>query len=972
MKIHWMYRYILLFSVILLTIPNATALDLPAAFTDHAVLQHGVSVPVWGWTDNNAQVEVTFQGHTITTTANADGEWQLKLPPLKPSKTPANMSIRSGSESTTVKDILVGEVWLCSGQSNMEWILERSLSFDNVKQNPNTLIRMITVPRKTSSVRLKSAKTKWQTASSNTVGRWSAVGYHFAEKLQQELDMPVGMLSISWGGTLIEPWIPIEGYQRTPEVEDIYNKIKLSSPSTSEYETAAKKYVNKVEDWIQKSNDQIDKQKPISSAPAFPKSLKPLDSNRSPTALYNGMINPFVPYAIKGVIWYQGESNHTQDANKIGPARWGYLHKTKALLAGWRYLWDNPTLPYYFVQIAPYNYKNNAPDVLPQFWESQAEIEKQLPNTGMVVVNDIGNISDIHPRNKLDVGHRLANLALHETYGKTEIVARGPQLRDMIVSGNQLRLNFNNAADGLDTRDGKSPSHFEIAGTKTSWRKAKAKIESKDTIILSAKDINQPVAVRYAWDMLAEPNLINSVGLPTGAFRHGELPDYSKVEKNIPDRDQYTVVYEADLNKAKKKIVYDINNTNDIQGFDRIAYMLELNGDQGYQWVFVSMDAFTDDIQKIAVPTADSKAVFQQQLDNLNVYSNNNSLKNGNHKNGNIEFWATNYKPNKQSGVASASDEAFDHSDTNSKDGDYGSMQIHIANPAETVFALNHWVEGSKTLDIGIGSQSSGNADWTFAKNGGRYKLKKLTVLVRKADPDVMAAIEAKRLKKQAIAAEQKRKESKKLKSKLIRSIPEIRNYTAVYTTNLNNAGPAISYDLNISDQIESFDRIAYYLELDDGSKSRWIYVSLDAFTDDVQKIGIPTLQSPFVFQTTAKNLSVLTNHPNVTAGKYPTGHIEFWPYNYGPNNQLNIPNASQQIYDHGDANKNTGDYGSMQIHLLNPASTLFAINNWYDGARKMDIGIGNSTGKSRDWTFAKNGSQYRMKTLTILVRESN
>jgi sialate O-acetylesterase len=439
------------------------------------------------------------------------------------------------------------------------------------------------------------------------------------------------------------------------------------------------------------------------------------------------MIKPLIPFTIRGALWYQGEANMGEGML--------YVERMKALIGGWRQLWGEGDFPFYFVQIAPFNY-GGRPQTLAEFWEAVATVPKTIPNTGMAVINDIGNLADIHPKNKQDVGKRLALLALAKTYGKKDVVADGPVLKTMTPEGDALRLTFDNVGTGLASRDGKPLTWFEILGAdEGGFVKANAQIAGSD-VVLSAPDVHHPVAVHYAWSMLAEPNLMNSAGLPATAFRAGAIPRRDFLALKVPEAKDYQLVYDLDLAKLGPVITYDTDNHRKItRAFDRIAYCLELQDDSGEaQYLYVSMDAFTDDPGKIGIPAVATSAHFQQNVANMNVYSNVRTIVTGNGiSGGNIEFWPGNYGQNNVANVPNASSTVYDFGDepVAPEDG-YGSMQVHNHDARQTLFAINNWKSGPGA-DIGIGNQPdrpNSNPDWTFAANAHTYTAKRLRVLV--------------------------------------------------------------------------------------------------------------------------------------------------------------------------------------------------------------------------------------------------
>jgi sialate O-acetylesterase len=406
-----------------------------------------------------------------------------------------------------------------------------------------------------------------------------------------------------------------------------------------------------------------------------------------------------------------------------------YLEKKKALINGWRELWGQGDFPFYYVQIAPFQYGSEDPTILAKFWEAQAAVQ-QIPKTGMVVINDIATLNDIHPPNKQDVGHRLALLALKNDYGKSDVVANSPEFETLEITGGTLKINFKNAGGGLKTRDGKAPSHFEIIGAGSNgFQPATATIDGA-SVILKSDAVKNPTAMRFAWHMLAEPNLTGGTGLPVGAFRAGTVPDFMST---LPIKTEYTLVYDLDLRKLGPAINYDVNNSDQIKDFDRIGYLLEIanaNGEE--QGVFVSMNAFTTDVRKIGIPTVASKAVFQQAVKSMDVFTNVKGITTGTKiGTGHIEFWPHNYGPVNGANISGASGSLYDFGDEMAPPEDgYGSMQIHNTASGETLFAINHWLAGD-AADIGIGNSVGQTRDWTFTGSGSSLSSKRLRVFVR-------------------------------------------------------------------------------------------------------------------------------------------------------------------------------------------------------------------------------------------------
>ncbi|NWK54187.1 9-O-acetylesterase [Verrucomicrobiaceae bacterium N1E253] len=707
---------------------QALALTLPTVFTDHMVLQRGQKVPVWGTADPGVGVTVSFAGQIASGTSDSQGKWRVDLAPLKANKQPGELIVKSAGEQTVIKDVLVGEVWFCSGQSNMQWSMRQSGNPDAAIAAANfPLIRLYKTPLVPSNTPLDQINASWQVCSPQTVEHFSAVGYYFGRKLHQELDVPVGLLLSAWGGTRIEPWTPPCGFEGIDAVADIHEMVKRTLPDSPEYQKNMQTYLKDLDAWRDQAGESLSRQVAVTEPPKFPKELILGGNHQTATKLYNGMIHAHVPFAIKGAIWYQGESNYREGAL--------YTEKTKALVRGWRKLWGYD-FPYYFVQIAPYKYGNDAPEKLAEFWEAQANIVKTVPRTGMTVVSDYTTLNDIHPPNKLIPGTRLARLALAHDYGK-DVVSTGPVFQKMIVQGSSLKLLFD-AAKGLKTRDGKTPDWFELAGEDGEYHKAVAQIQG-EAVIVKSVEVAKPLAVRFAWHKLATPNLVNEAGIPCATFRAGKLPiPPNSASAHVPEAKEYRVIYQIDLpkdaNYAKGGAQYQIDNsTKDKSPFQRVAYYLELESRDGKkQYVFASMNKFTDDLKKLGIPTASSGARFMQKVSGLTIRTNVRGLTPcTNSDGGNIEFWPGNYGPANTTKIPGASDKLYDFGDqSNSQIPGYGSMQIHHWKMKQTAFALNHWGNNGM-LDVGIGNASVNNTDWTFSANGGQYKTIRLTVMVK-------------------------------------------------------------------------------------------------------------------------------------------------------------------------------------------------------------------------------------------------
>lgn len=703
---------------------------MPNVFGSNMVLQRDLPAPVWGTADAGEEVTVQFGGQRKMVKAGADGKWMVKLDPLKVSSEPMTMTV-SSSQSTQspniqIKNILVGEVWICSGQSNMQMSVKSSNDSEKEITAANyPEIRIITVPNLKNDIPQTDIKSEWKVCSPETVPSFSAAAYFFGREINKALKVPVGLINSSWGGTRIEPWTPPVGFNSVPELKSIATQVDLRNPSSGAHKKLAEETVKKFEGWLDSTKKAVVAEQLLTAPPALPAEIMPYENHQQPTVLYNAMIHPLVPIAVRGALWYQGESNRGEGML--------YFNKMQALINGWRTVFQNKDMAFFYVQLAPYNYGSN-PTALAEIWEAQVAA-LSIPNTGMAVTMDVGNVKDIHPKNKQEVGRRLALLALNKTYGQKDLVCDSPLLDNMKVDGNKAVVTFKNAVE-LKTRDGKAPDWFEICDESGAFKKADAAIQ-KNTVILSAAGIQKPLVARFAWDHAAEPNLVNEAGLPASAFRFGKLPEGGNMAAMVPESKDYKIVYEINpVNPqmaSPDKILYQADKRKEIGGeVAKIAYYLELKkADGGTDYVFVSMDPFTKDIGKIGVPDMDSKAKFQQKLSNVFVKSNVAGVKNGTFAEGcNMEFWGTNYGPENSAAVAGASATLFDFGDNPGNDGNYGSMQVHNYAEKQTIFAFNHWVAGAKA-DLGIGNSSGPQPDWTFLANAEKYAGGKLLILVQ-------------------------------------------------------------------------------------------------------------------------------------------------------------------------------------------------------------------------------------------------
>lgn len=636
-----------LFALFLLFFSQVSAqIRLPKLITDHTVLQRDQEITLWGWAGARERLKVTIGGQEYKTRADKEGKWSVQLPAMAPGG-PLSLRIEGKKDFKQISDIMVGDVWVCSGQSNMEWVVSNTNNAETAKATANDrLIRHFKVPRTASAYPQDTlAGGSWEVADPETVGNFTAVGYYFAQELRKAADVPIGLLNTSWGGSRIEPWMDaatlgygdadelagklaaeaaaqeksMQAYFRSKigkeipkkdlgmkngqalwQVPDLDEKNWEKMPVPGLWEQSGWDRLDGVV-WFRKSfeltaeqankagwlglamiddNDitwvngqQVGETKQYNSVRRYELPigvLRPgkntiavrvedtgggggfhgdpellyfeqagqktplagdwkyqvgevklasggLNENQQPTKLYNFMIHPILWYPIKGAIWYQGESN----AGNVEEAE-AYEKLFKDMITRWRTLWGQGDFPFLWVQLA--NFRENTPEPDESGWASLRESQSAalaLPNTAQAVIIDIGEANDIHPRNKKDVGHRLALGARKLTYGADDLEYSGPVFESMSLEGNKLRLKFEHVGDGLMTKRDKYGylKGFAVAGSDGKYAWAKAMIDGKDILVWSDQ-VQQPQAVRYAWsDNPDDANLYNSEGLPASPFQ---------------------------------------------------------------------------------------------------------------------------------------------------------------------------------------------------------------------------------------------------------------------------------------------------------------------------------------------------------------------------------------------------------------------------------------------------------------------
>ena len=487
--------------------PAVAAVKPHALFSDNVVLQQGMPVPVWGTADEGEKVTVAFQGQTVSTQA-ADGKWSVRLAPLTAGG-PAEMTI-SGENTVTVKNVLVGEVWVCSGQSNMAMTVNRTENAQEVvAQSANPKIRLFTVPRAGADEPQEDVEGQWSACEPKTVAGFSAVGYFFGKHLNQELGVPVGLINSSYGGTPAEAWTSRPVLASTPGLQVILDGF---AQTVERFPEAMKRYEQAVQKWKEDAAQARKEGKPIRRRPRPP--MGPNHPKR-PGALYYAMICPLQPFAIRGVIWYQGEAN-------AGRA-FQYRTLFPAMIECWRDDWGQGDFPFLFVQLAPFMAIVDEPteSAWAELREAQLLTMLNVPNTSMAVITDVGEQNDIHPKKKKPVGDRLALAARALGLGE-KIEYSGPIYKGMKVAGGKAILSFDHLGGGLVAEGGELRG-FTICGEDREFVNAAAKIAG-DTVVVSCPKVAKPVAVRYGWANFPLGNLWNRAGLPASPFRTDKFP----------------------------------------------------------------------------------------------------------------------------------------------------------------------------------------------------------------------------------------------------------------------------------------------------------------------------------------------------------------------------------------------------------------------------------------------------------------
>lgn len=479
-------------TLLALTAWSRAELKLPAIVADHMVLQQQLADPIWGWDTPGSTVTVSFAGQVKTATAGQDGKWTVKLDPMPANATPQAMTIK-GSSERTLQDILVGEVWMCSGQSNMQFGLSGDWNGDLAALGAKLPgIRLISVPQVGTQELQDDFKGQWAASTPEISSNFSAVGFYFGLHLHRILGVPVGLIDNSWGGSAAEAWVRRASLEQDP-------RFKLLMENTVRRETEL-------------------------ASPAAKEGSQPrpqrqgagwLGGNARPGNIFNGVVYPTLGYGIKGVIWYQGESN-------AGRA-WEYAQLFPFMIQQWRAEWKQGDFPFYWVQLADFMAEKSAPaeSAWAELREAQTKAQT-LPNTGQAVIIDLGEGKDIHPKNKQDVAARLARLALAKDYG-VKVPFRSPEFKSVALAGNKATVTLELFGGSLRPFDLAEAVGFTICGEDKVWHPATGKIIGKDQVEVASDQVAKPIAVRYAWADNPVCNLFSQAGLPVTPFRSDDF-----------------------------------------------------------------------------------------------------------------------------------------------------------------------------------------------------------------------------------------------------------------------------------------------------------------------------------------------------------------------------------------------------------------------------------------------------------------
>ena len=699
-------------------------------FSDNAVFQRRKPVAVFGWADSGEKVKVEFNGATAETTAGKSGSFVVTLPAMEAGG-PYTLTVTGKDNAVKAENVMVGEVWLCSGQSNMWWTVELNTDGKDVLKNcADADLRLLNIPQVSAAKPEREFNAVWQNCDEKPLAGFSAVGYFTAKRLREVLNVPIGVINASWSGTRIEPWIAPDAFLRSDDDRWTAKKELLLAREGGKFQhQLLENYIEDHKVWSKKALKAAKDLEPVEAPPKYPWQLAAEVGLGDPSVIWNGMVAPLAPYTIAGVLWYQGEAN-LWDAAVYGDLM-------KLWVSGWRRAFKSgDKLPFYFVQLAPFN-SQSEPDILPKMWECQAKFASRADGVEMVEINDTDSVNDIHPKDKRPVGRRLADKALKYTYGIAVGNVDSPRLDRAEFKNGKALLYFSNTGK-LEPVSG-GTAMFEIADAAGRWVPAVVEYGANGSEIeLSAPAVSRPVAARYGWNKTAVASMRDAATkLPLGSFRCGKVPPRGMVDRLAPQLADYQLVYRFSpvnglINTADQTANYEYSAVPE-KPFSRVAifaHLLPKDGGDG-AFVAIEMDAYADDVAGIGLPTAGSRSSYIGEVKNVTVASNVPGVTVGTFADGfNLEFFPGNYTPPNKLAVPGASDTVFDFGDSPAEGAGYGSYQIHNFAAGQTVFAFNAWTNGSGS-DIGIGNNPDGNPDWTFAKNAGNYGAAYVLVLVK-------------------------------------------------------------------------------------------------------------------------------------------------------------------------------------------------------------------------------------------------
>ena len=495
-------------------------LKLPSVISDHMVLQQKQSNPIWGWDTPGTKVTVTFAGQTKSGEAGKDGKWTVKLDPLTANAAPQVMKVKGTSEKS-LQDILIGEVWMCSGQSNMGFTLSSDWNGDVealASKHPN--LRLFALPMVGTQELQNDITCKWEAATPETAKPFTAVGFFFGRYLHEILGVPVGLIDNAWGGSSAEAWVRRSTLESDPRFKSIIETWKKTE-STYDHAKVVAAYDASVVKWKEAVAKAKAEGKPAPAAPRPPQNA--LTGQHRPGNIFAGMMYPTMPYGIKGVIWYQGESNSGR--------AWEYRDLFPFMITEWRKEWKQGDFPFYWVQLA--DFKAQDPNPGDADWAELREAQTltmKLPNSGQCVITDLGEGKDIHPKNKHDVAARLVRWALAKDYG-IQIPYRSPEFKSMEIKGNKATITLDMFGSALRPFDVQEAIGFAVCGEDKVWQWAKGTITAPNKVEVWSDKVAKPIAVRYAWANNPVCNLFSNEGLPVTPFR---TDDFEMITKPKP------------------------------------------------------------------------------------------------------------------------------------------------------------------------------------------------------------------------------------------------------------------------------------------------------------------------------------------------------------------------------------------------------------------------------------------------------